>query len=72
MVGYLEGSSRSTRETTTFHHSIAKETKHRCLVHRKIVFLVKLTVPHEDNNKAGEFRKNDRYGELLENCEGVG
>jgi hypothetical protein len=36
---------------------------------RKIVHLVELTVPHEDNIDAAQVRKDDRYEKLLEECE---
>ena len=36
---------------------------------RKEVYLVQLIVPHEDNIGAAQVRKDDRYEELLENCE---
>lgn len=39
---------------------------------RKIVFLVKLIVPREDNIDAAQARKEDRYEELLEKCEDAG
>ena len=39
---------------------------------RKIVHLVELTVPHEDNIEAANIRKNDRYDKLIEECEEAG
>ena len=39
---------------------------------RKVVFLVELTVPHEDNINAAQLRKDDRYEELIEKCEDAG
>ncbi|XP_066932294.1 uncharacterized protein [Clytia hemisphaerica] len=39
---------------------------------RKVVFLVELTVPHEDNINAAQVRKDYRYEELLEKCEDAG
>ena len=36
---------------------------------RKIVHLVELTVPHEDNIDAAHVRKEDRYEQLLKECE---
>ena len=39
---------------------------------RKIVYLVELTVPHEDNIDAARERKDDRYEKLVEECEEAG
>ena len=39
---------------------------------RKIVYLVELTVPHEDNIDAAHLRKNDRYEKLIQECEEAG
>ena len=39
---------------------------------RKLVYLVELTVPHEDNIEAAHLRKNDRYEKLIQECEEVG
>ena len=39
---------------------------------KKVVFVVELTVPHEDNINAAQSRKDDRYEELLEKCEDAG
>ena len=39
---------------------------------RKIVYLVELTVPHEDNIDAARDRKDDRYEELVKECEEAG
>ena len=39
---------------------------------RKIVYLVELTVPHEDNIEAARLRKDDRYEKLIEECEDAG
>ena len=39
---------------------------------RKVVYLVELTVPHEDNIEAASIRKNDRYEPLIEECEEAG
>ena len=39
---------------------------------RKIVYLVELTVPHEDNIEAAHIRKDDRYEKLLKECEEAG
>ena len=39
---------------------------------RKIVHLVELTVPHEDNIDDAQVRKDERYEHLLENCEDAG
>ena len=36
---------------------------------RKVVYLVELTVPPEDNIEAASIRKNDRYELLIEECE---
>ena len=39
---------------------------------RKIVYLVELTVPHEDNIEAAHIRKDVRYEKLLKECEEAG
>ena len=39
---------------------------------RKIVYLVELTVPHEDNIDAAKDRKDERYEDLVKECEEAG
>ena len=39
---------------------------------RKIVYLVELTVPHEDNIDVAQLRKDERYEYLVEDCEEAG
>ena len=39
---------------------------------RKIVHLVELTVSHEDNIDAAQIRKDERYEQLLDDCEESG
>ena len=39
---------------------------------RKIIHLVELTVPYEDNIDAAQVRKDDRYEGLLNDCEEAG
>ena len=39
---------------------------------RKVVMLVELTVPYEDNIEAAHIRKDDRYQKLLDECEEAG
>ena len=39
---------------------------------RKIVLLVELTVPHEDNIEAARERKDTRYQKLLDDCGDAG
>ena len=39
---------------------------------RKVVQLVELTVPHEDNIDAAQGRKDERYEHLLEDCGDAG
>ena len=38
----------------------------------KMVHLVELTVPHEDNLQDAHHRKLSRYKELVEECEEIG
>ena len=38
----------------------------------KIVYLVELTVPHEDNIDAAKDRKDERYEDLVKECEEAG
>ena len=38
----------------------------------KVLHLVELTVPHEDNIDAAKDRKDKRYSELLNECEEAG